>query len=106
MLKSWLREYETCQPADGMVAAELFDQYRTFCNDEGGGTNITNAAQLGKRLKKLGHLHQKGREGSKYGLKKTPAALGQMSAGLAEILADWDKDDQPEGDPAGKCVTV
>ena len=106
MLKSWLREYETCQPADGMVAAELFGQYRTFCLGEGEVPTIAGPAQLGKKLKALNYVSQRCRDGVSYGLRKRGEKEATPTGAARKMLAQLGEDDQPESDPADKCVTV
>lgn len=105
ILKRWLEEYEPCAPRDGWTVSELMEEYKSFCVDECESQQISNAAQLGRKLKALGHNSLKCRDGKKYGLRKRQEDGTQIEASREEVeklvadhVAKWGGSEQ--------CVTV
>lgn len=66
----WLNECETCEPAAGTGAAELYDAFRLWCHSEG-FLDAATWSQTGfsTKLKKLGIEGVRSNKGKRYGLR-------------------------------------
>ena len=106
MLKIWLQEYETCPAASGETAGILFDQYRTFCREEGEKDQIASSSLLGKKLTGMGYQSLKTRNGKKYGLKKKVLTSDSEASELRSTLEEWFQDDPQANATPKQCVTV
>ena len=77
-LKQWLKLYDSCSPADGALARELYHEYREFCREEGLVDNVMSPAGLGKKLKARDYESKKCRDGMTYGLRLKTATSNEV----------------------------
>lgn len=69
-LGKWLEDYEICAPKDGQLAGALFDEFSTWCHQEGfADFRPNNQKAFSLELKKRGHEKRKGNDGARYGLR-------------------------------------